>query len=222
MIRSWVFDVDDTLYLERDYVRSGFEAVSVWLEVNLGLTRFFDEAWELFMGGVRGNVFDVALERLGHTPEPHIIAQLVSVYREHRPQIRLLPDAALALRHASSHGIVGIITDGPLTSQTAKVEALTRGAKVDFVIPTATLGPDCGKPSLAAFLRFQDLSGTSGSECIYIADNPKKDFVAPKALGWRAARVRRPGSLHFQVPTPEGVDVEGGDLEEVLRQLGVI
>jgi hypothetical protein len=25
-----VFDIDDTLYLERDYVRSGFEAVGRW------------------------------------------------------------------------------------------------------------------------------------------------------------------------------------------------
>ena len=35
-----VFDVDDTLYLERDYVRSGFRAVGVWASRWLGLSGF--------------------------------------------------------------------------------------------------------------------------------------------------------------------------------------
>ena len=32
-----VFDLDDTLYLERDYVRSGARAVATWLAPQLGL-----------------------------------------------------------------------------------------------------------------------------------------------------------------------------------------
>ena len=35
---SWVvtFDLDDTLYLERDFVRSGFAAVGAWLATERG------------------------------------------------------------------------------------------------------------------------------------------------------------------------------------------
>ena len=31
---------------------------------------------------------------------------------------------------------------------------------------------------------------------IYIGDNPAKDFISPKQLGWSTARVLRPGSEH--------------------------
>lgn len=37
---------------------------------------------------------------------------------------------------------------------------------------------------------------------VYVADNPGKDFIAPKELGWGAIRVRRPGGLHENVDGP--------------------
>ena len=51
MTRVAVFDVDDTLYLERDYVRSGFHAVATWAEETLDVTGVFDTAWGLFLAG---------------------------------------------------------------------------------------------------------------------------------------------------------------------------
>ena len=44
----FVLDLDDTLYLEWDYVRSGFLAVDRWLSHHLGLKCFFESACELF------------------------------------------------------------------------------------------------------------------------------------------------------------------------------
>ena len=35
-----VLDIDDTLYLERDYVRSGFKCVGEWVNDRLGLSEF--------------------------------------------------------------------------------------------------------------------------------------------------------------------------------------
>jgi hypothetical protein len=32
--------------------------------------------------------------------------------------------------------------------------------------------------------------------------------VAPRCLGWRTVRVRRPGSLHAEVPSGDDVDAE--------------
>ena len=31
---------------------------------------------------------------------------------------------------------------------------------------------------------------------VYVADNPRKDFIAPRALGWRTVRIRRRGGEH--------------------------
>ena len=32
---------------------------------------------------------------------------------------------------------------------------------------------------------------------VYVADDPLKDFAAPRQLGWLTIRVRRPGGLHY-------------------------
>ncbi|MEL7208731.1 MAG: hypothetical protein AAGK32_10970, partial [Actinomycetota bacterium] len=47
-----VFDIDDTLYLERDYVRSGFNAVGEHVESQFGTAGVGRRAWELFIEGV--------------------------------------------------------------------------------------------------------------------------------------------------------------------------
>src|SRR3546814_20288325 len=93
-----VLDLDDTLYLERDYVLSGFRAVGNWLEAHHEIRTFAGSATELFEAGRRGDIFDAALARLGVSPSPEMIQRLVAVYREHRPAIRLQSAAAPFLR----------------------------------------------------------------------------------------------------------------------------
>ena len=60
------FDLDDTLYPEREFVHSGFTAVAQYLD-DLGIIEaesFFTTATSLFTTGARGNIFDLVLERL--------------------------------------------------------------------------------------------------------------------------------------------------------------
>jgi putative hydrolase of the HAD superfamily len=46
--------------------------------------------------------------------------------------------------------------------------------------------------------------GVSPSRCVYFADNLKKDFVAPNALGWLTVRVARPESVYCDAQCAEG------------------
>ncbi|MGQ9635778.1 MAG: HAD family hydrolase, partial [Bryobacteraceae bacterium] len=59
------FDLDDTLYLERDYVRSGFEAVGEWAKERLGIGDFTQRAWRWFQQGRRGDIFNQVLVEIG-------------------------------------------------------------------------------------------------------------------------------------------------------------
>jgi putative hydrolase of the HAD superfamily len=61
MFRALVFDLDDTLYPERDFVLSGFQAVSGWLRLQGGVEGFYDRALATFERGVRGRIFDEVL-----------------------------------------------------------------------------------------------------------------------------------------------------------------
>ncbi|MGH9118455.1 MAG: HAD family hydrolase, partial [Acidimicrobiales bacterium] len=92
-MRVVVFDIDDTLYLERDYVRSGFAAVGALVGDRLGVPDFADRAWTAFLHGTRRTIFDDTLVACGLDPEPDLVGELVERYRTHEPAISLLPDA---------------------------------------------------------------------------------------------------------------------------------
>ena len=213
-----VFDIDDTLFLERDYVRSGFRAV----EETHGIAGFADMAWSFFTQGLRGSIFNQALSELGLAYTESSIQELVQTYRVHEPRIALLPDAAKWLEWHSRGHYIACITDGPMASQSAKVRVLGIRRKCDYIILTDELGEGFGKPDIRSFEMISLLSDVPVAKHVYIADNPTKDFDAPKSLGWRTVRVRRPGSLHMGIQTPRYVDVEVPDLSllsQILSEL---
>ena len=219
--RLVVLDIDDTLYLERDYVRSGFDAVGAWARTELGVDDLGERAWAAFEAGVRRTIFDDALAAAGVEVTPDLVPRLVDVYRAHVPAIEMLPDARAWLDSLAPGDVaVAAVTDGPLASQQAKAEALALTRWADLVVFTESLGPGRGKPHPAAFEHLERELGLRGSQCAYVADNPAKDFVAPHSLGWRTVRVRRPGGLHAEVPSGDDVDAEIGSLADLDDALG--
>ncbi len=208
-----VLDLDDTLYLERDYVRSGFIAVGEQSR-QLGIGDIADDLWSLFESGVRNNTFNEALVGRGVAPDPALIQQLVATYRSHFPDISLLDDARRFLDRIETMPS-GLITDGPRESQRAKIAALELDTVLDWCVVTAELGPGRSKPHPAAFEQIEKVAQQTGRACVYIADNPTKDFEAPSNMGWRSVRVRRTESLHANLDSPASVDLEVRSLDEL-------
>jgi len=201
-IRCVVLDIDDTLYLERDYAASGFSAVGA----HLNSAEFGPAACAALERGVRGRIFNEVLDELSLDLPVGGVGELVQVYREHTPKIELLADARAAIETWSGRGLLAAITDGPLSSQRAKAEALGLARWCCPVVFTAELGEGRGKPHPAAYLKVETDLGLRPDQCIYIADNPAKDFITPNERGWTTLRVRRPRSLHEAVDS--GPDVQ--------------
>lgn len=195
-IQTVILDIDDTLYLERDYVKSGFYAVGKALQ----MPEFGQKCWSLFHAGVRGNTFDLAKADFPQISSP--TSELVRIYREHKPDIQLCSDAKSFIESTSCR--LGLVSDGPVASQRAKYQALGLVPWIDCPIFTQEIGAP--KPALCAFQLVAWTLNTPETACVYIADNPHKDFAGPKALGMHTIRIRRPGSLHES--TPSGADVD--------------
>lgn len=192
-----VLDLDDTLYLERDYARSGFAAVGEHLRGRLGLKDVGERAWVHFEQGRRGDLFNRILDESGIKPEPELIQALVEVYRSHRPAISLLPDAEDFIGRAQADGrLLALISDGPLAAQSAKAEALNLARWFNPVILTDAWGRAFWKPHERAYQAVMDQHGLPADQHVYIGDNPLKDFHAPRRLGWNTIRVRRPQGEH--------------------------
>lgn len=195
-LRCIVFDLDDTLYLETDYVRSGFVQVGAFVERRFGVGGFFEVAWELFLQGQRKDIFDRTLRHLRLPAGRSIVGELVDSYRNHLPDISMTVDSLHCLETLRSRFILALITDGPLASQHNKARALKLHRWMSLQIFTDGWGNEFCKPHRRAFLAVQEHTGSAADQCMYVGDNPKKDFSGPSRLGWMTARVRRPGGLH--------------------------
>jgi putative hydrolase of the HAD superfamily len=183
---------------------------------------FSEQAWSLFLGGFRGTTIDRALEAMGVSPSPDLVAQAVQRYRQHTPRIELLADARALLDAAASAAIpVAVVSDGPSASQAAKARALGLDRWASPIVLTADLAPGSAKPSPAAFILVEEQRGVAGPACTYVADNPAKDFVAPHSREWTTVRIRRPASLHAAVDSGADVQHEFADLAGLAAELGL-
>lgn len=176
-IKAVVFDLDDTLFPEREYVESCFAAVGEKLKELYDIEDGKAELLAL-MEKSRSDTIGRLLKAHGITDEG-ALQRLVCVYREHVPELTLSPetkDTLVKLREAGFK--LGIITDGRPNGQRAKISALGLEDLVDKIIITDELGgEEFRKPNPAAFeMMARDLD-VALDEMMYVGDNPQKDFA---------------------------------------------
>lgn len=206
LVTAVIFDLDDTLFAERDYAFSGFAAVAEAFADRLGdATASTERMRQLFDTEHRRRVFNVLVQERGLPDDHALITEMIGVYRTHRPSITLFTDADEVLTRLRTAGKkLGLISDGPAEMQAAKVAALGLNSRLDTVILTAELGEGFGKPHPLAFERMADRLGTPHTACAYVADNAAKDFVAPNQLGWTTVQIKRPGGVYRDEVPPLG------------------
>jgi len=204
-IKLLAWDLDDTLYPEREYVLSGYEAVAAAHAELLGDPRqMLARLKNIFDSPDRGRSFNRLLEELGVASSPEVIGALVETYRTHRPRIALHPDAEAGLAFWCPQVRTAIVSDGYLVAQQNKIEALGLTGRVDEMVLTDQWGGQFWKPHPRAFRHLQDRFSVAGPLCAYVSDNPAKDFVAPNALDWITIRIRRPGGTYQDALPPPG------------------
>ncbi len=218
--RVTVFDLDDTLYPERAFAFSGYEAVAQAFADRLGrpANRLVARMRELFDSPHRGRVFNVLVDALGVAGGDAIVPGMIDAFRFHRPAIQLFPDADNALTRLRGQCRLGLISDGPLPMQSNKIDALGLRPRLDEIILTDQWGREFWKPHPRAFEEMSNRLGAPPTTCTYVADNPAKDFIAPNALGWRTVCVRRPDGLYANQLAPPGGEPQ--DTVSSLEALG--
>ena len=225
-LSSIVFDLDDTLYAEREYVRSGFGAVASWIAPQVGVDEAaaFNGLWELFDRGERGDIFDRWLVGVKANPETHV-SNMVRVYREHVPALRLRDGAGSLLERLRGRYRLGLVTDGPLVMQRRKVEALGLDKLVDIVVYSDEGGRHAWKPHPWAFERVLERLGAPANTAAYVADNPIKDFLGARRAGLLSIRVRCEDGLHRSLEpasSEHAPDLEIGSLDELEPLLNML
>jgi putative hydrolase of the HAD superfamily len=205
-MRGIVFDLDDTLYPERQFVRSGYRAVAAMLRQQTGRDEPFAEwLWERFLAGQYRNAFNALDEQFGLALDPASLTQLVDCYRNHIPQIEPWADIPPLLDAITAAGWkLGLISDGPSLTQRNKLAALGLAGRFEAVIISGEQPDGSAKPDRAVFDAAQTQLDLPHEACCYIADNASKDFIGPNLLGWQSVQVIRPGQVHAGKAAPPG------------------
>ena len=177
-IKGVIFDLDDTLYSEKEYVASGFKAVSDYFGGG-----YEDKLWQYFQAG-KPPIDELIKEFGRETTEKTAL----EVYRRHKPKIHLYDSVKELLENLRQRGIrIGIITDGRVEGQRNKIEALGLKKMVDDIIITDELGGvQFRKPCDISFRIMLTRWQLNPADVLYVGDNIAKDFQAPQQLGMRS------------------------------------
>lgn len=198
-----VLDLDDTLIREHDFVLSGYSAVAEALSHELDVPQrdLLDQLNVIYEGPDRSRAFNALLDPFGRAD---LVTTCIDTYRSHKPRISLTPDAEDLLAGLLTLVPVGVVTDGPLVMQEAKVAALSlRERGVEVVCTDALGGRGAWKPSPLGLHEVASRLGVEAARAVYIADNPHKDFIATARAGMHSIRFRQWGQLHAGCE-PEG------------------
>ena len=188
-IKAVIFDLDNTLYNEKQFVRSGFRAVSNYMVEKYGIDgeRFYDLLSSTFSKHGREKVFDRALKKLNFYKK-EIVLEMVGVYRSHQPNITIHTDAQEVLPKLRKNYRVGLVTDGIKQVQESKVNALNMEGYFDVI--TYAVEYD-GKNNPQVFLAILEKLRAKPSESVYIDDTPLKGLPVAGKLGVHTVRILR-------------------------------
>lgn len=178
-----VFDLDDTLYYEIDFLKSAYKEIAqtVSQESGINAERIFQDMLNGFFE--EKNVFK---ELLSSYKVSCSIQDFLKIYRNHKPKLQLTKDRLNLLNKIKDRQIpLGLLTDGRSIQQRSKIEALGISHYFNEIVISEEFGSE--KPNELNYKHFESVFGEA--QFYYIGDNVKKDFVSANTLNWITIRL---------------------------------
>ena len=193
-----VFDLDDTLFKERDFVTSSFKVIA--READRRGIISYEKALAILCAGRDGGMAfsSLAEEVAARAPGCGLTEEwMVNTYRTHTPDIKLddATESVLAALGARAETL-GLITDGRSNTQRAKIKALglERFIEPRNILVSGETGFD--KTHREPFDMIM-MRNPAERRYVYVGDNSAKDFIWPNKLGW----------LTVQLDDADGVNI---------------
>ncbi len=195
MVKAVVFDLDDTLISENEYIKSGYRYISKVIEKKYSIIKekVFDDLMVLSKVSF-SNVFNRLYDKYSIDYSEEMIIDLVKAYRGHLPDINFYNDVLPCLLELKRLRMkVGIITDGYAIAQRQKLKAIQAERYFDEIIVTDEFGRQYWKPHPKAFELMRDRFDLKFDEMVYVGDNPEKDFYIGAIYPIKTVRLLRDG-----------------------------
>lgn len=183
-----VFDLDDTLYNEIEYLKSAYKFIAKDLDP-INRKSLYRNMFAKYRKGE--NVFQYLANNYNVK-----VNDLIKIYRNHNPSISLFDGVFETLTDVKRKGgSLAIVTDGRVKTQLSKIEALGIKDLFSEIVISEALGTE--KPNKHNFKRIEQ--ALPARAYYYIGDNISKDFVSPNAMGWKTIGLIDNGlNIHYQ------------------------
>lgn len=227
------FDLDDTLFRERDFCRSGFRmlcdpsrhkvAVEGPYPSKEELERLRTEMEKALVSG--DNPFDIYEEFYRSKAIDWDLGRHIAAYRSHRPaSLTLAEGVRKTLDLLTKKGVrMALITDGRSLTQRNKIEALGIAGYFhpDLILISEETGHSKteSKEMFATVVRLFP----EASRFLYVGNNPLKDFYYPNILGWTTLQApSHPDDVHGDIAPPSPIHAPSVKLESFTQLLNYI
>jgi putative hydrolase of the HAD superfamily len=171
-----IFDLDDTLYNEIDFLKSAFKEISKNM-LPVIKCDVYEEMLNLYYNN--RDVFDCIIAKYSLKINKSFFIQM---YRNHFPIINLMDYVIDFLKSLKANSIIlGIISDGRSIQQRNKINALNINLFFEHIIISEEVG--FSKPDERIFKIIERYYPQA--EYYYFGDNIKKDFIVPNKIGWK-------------------------------------
>ncbi len=201
-LRGIIFDLDDTLYPEKDYVFSGFEVISNFLQkkYHLDAKNSLQFLQSNFEANGRDKIFDLLLSTIMPEQQKNeqlaVIKEMVEIYRNHSPNIDLNIETIDLLNEIKCSGWkMSIVTDGLPLMQKNKIQSLGLDSFFDTIIYCWEY--KCPKPSPIGFKIASEKMNIDIENCLIVGDHPEKDIVPARQLNAKAYRIQTQRFSHL-------------------------
>lgn len=198
MIKTVVFDIDNTLYSFDRAHAAAFEALVSYAEQKLGMDReTFASGMKAAQSRLKNYIGDKAaihnrtirfqnlLESRGLPLYPHVLAMDSLYWDTVIESSEPFPGAPKTLKELKKRGIrIGIGTDMTARMQFRKLESLGLLPYIDFLVSSEEAGAE--KPDPALFALCAEKAGCRKEECLFVGDSLKKDVFGAENAGLKA------------------------------------
>lgn len=184
-----IFDLDDTLIYEIDFLKSAFRSIARKLDASDSIT-LYEKMWLDYRN--KEDVFGNLINKYSNVTKD----SLLNDYRNHYPTISLIEGVNEVLFWTKQLNYkLGVITDGRSVTQRNKLQATQIESLFDKIVISEEFGST--KPNEGNYSFFHEEKIDS---YYYIGDNPKKDFITPNRLGWTSVCLLDKGcNVHPQI-----------------------
>jgi putative hydrolase of the HAD superfamily len=188
-----VFDLDDTIFQEMDYLKSAYAHISSKLAATVK-EDLYDAMLKKYHA--RENVFQWLLNEYQNNFPDLSLQWLLKEYRDHVPSIKLSETTAAFFDQLQKRKVLaGLITDGRSVTQRNKLRALGLETFFSDIIISEEFGSE--KPDERNYLFFE--KKYPEMDFYFFGDNTSKDFIVPARLGWTTICMRNAGNhIHPQ------------------------